>query len=373
MNRVRLLPALGQSVWLDYIRRDFLVRGELRALIDQDNLTGVTTNPAIFDEAIAAGDDYESSLRVSAARNESALDAFHRLALADVQYAADELHAVYQRSSGRDGFVSLEVSPGVADDTEGTVEEARRLWLALDRPNVMIKVPATEAGLPAITRLVADGINVNVTLLFGLDRYQAVAHAYIAGIEQRRAAGRPLDRVASVASFFLSRIDLLADERLESIAKSSPKLAPRAEALRGKIAVASAKQAYSIYNDIFDAPDFLRLAGEGAAPQTLLWASTGTKKPEERDTRYVEALIGPGTIATLPRKTLDAFRDHGEAAPTLTDDVPAARLLLAEASAIGLDLPALAARLEAEGLEKFRAPFDNMLNAIREKLKILCP
>lgn len=373
MNRVRLLPALGQSVWLDYIRRDFLARGELRSLIDQDNLSGVTTNPAIFDEAIAAGEDYDSSLRVSAARNESSLQAFHRLAVADVQYAADELHAVYQRSAGRDGFVSLEVSPGLANDTEATLEEARRLWLALDRPNVMIKVPATEAGLPAITRLIADGINVNVTLLFGLDRYKAVAHAYIDGLEQRRAAGRSLDRVASVASFFLSRIDLLADERLDELAKATPELASRAEALRGKVAIACAKQAYSIFNDIFAASDFLRLAGEGAHPQALLWASTGTKNPEERDTRYVEALIGPGTITTLPRKTLDAFREHGEAAPTLTDDIPETRLLLAEAAALGLDLPALAAQLETEGLDKFNRPFDHMLEAIRAKLKIFCP
>jgi transaldolase len=348
MNRVRLLPALGQSVWLDYIRRDFLVRGELGALIDQDNISGVTTNPAIFDEAIAAGEDYDSSLRVSAARNESSLQAFHRLAVSDVQYAADAFLAVYQRSSGRDGFVSLEVSPGLADDTEATLEEARRLWLALDRPNVMIKVPATDAGLPAITRLVA-------------------------GLEQRRAAGRPLDRVASVASFFLSRIDILADKRLAELAEKSPELAPRAEALRGRIAIACAKQAYSIFQDIFNTSAFLRLAGDGAHPQTLLWASTGTKSPGERDTRYVEALVGPGTVTTLPRKTLDAFRDHGEAGPTLTDDVPAARLLLAEAAGLGLDLPGLAAELETEGLHKFRRPFDNMMDAIRGKLKIFCP
>jgi transaldolase len=373
MNRVRLLPALGQSVWLDYIRRDFLVRGELRALIEQDNLSGVTTNPSIFDEAIAAGEDYDAALRLCAAQGESALRSFHRLAIDDVRQAADELIQVYRRFSGRDGFVSLEVSPGLAHDTDATLDEARRLWLALDRPNVMIKIPATDAGLSAITRLVADGINVNVTLIFGLRRYQAVAHAYIAGLELRRAAGRPVDHIASVASFFLSRIDLLAEKHLDDLVEASPALAPRADALRGRLAIACAKQAYSIYQDIFGASPFLHLAGEGAGPQSLLWASTGTKTPGERDTRYVEALIGPGTVTTLPRKTLDAFRERGEAAPTLTDDVPAARLLLAEAGALGLDLDALAARLETEGLEKFARPFDHMLDAIRTKLKIFCP
>lgn len=374
MNPNQQLAAAGQSLWLDYIRRSFLVEGGLAALVREDGLTGVTSNPAIFDEAVAAGDDYDESILESATRGESADEAYRRLAVTDVQMAADDLREVHDLTDGRDGYASLEVSPHLAHDTDGSVAEARELWEALDRPNVFIKIPGTQAGLPAIARLIAEGINVNVTLLFGLARYQAVVDAWLGGLEQRRAAGRPVDRVACVASFFLSRIDLLVDRRLDELIAAGGERALRCRDLKGRTAIACAKLAYEVYQDMAAGERFRRLAEAGARPQRLLWASTSTKNPAERDTRYVEALIGPDTINTMPLKTLEAFRDHGDPTPRLTDDVDEARLVLANlAQAAGIDLDLVAEQLEREGVGKFKKPFDNLLGSIAGKLDRAVP
>ncbi len=368
MNRTQLLTRDGQSLWLDFIKRSFLAEERLRALVDFDNVTGVTSNPAIFDEALAEGDDYDASLRESAENNEDPAAAYRRLAIADVQTAADTLFDVYQRTDRRDGFVSLEVSPHLAHDTEASVAEGRALWDALDRPNVMIKIPGTKAGLSAITQLIASGINVNVTLLFGISRYEEAAEACLNGIEKRIAARQPVDAIASVASFFLSRIDVHVDKQLDAIAKKKSSVAEKARALKGQTAIANAKVAYEVYETIFHGERFAELAEAGAQPQRLLWASTSTKNPDERDTRYVEALIGPETVTTVPLKTLEAFRDHGDPASRLAQGRDEARRVLQELAEIGIDLPSVASELEEEGLEKFRHPFDHMLSVIEEKL-----
>ncbi len=368
MNRLKALTTHGQSLWLDYIRRSFVTDGDLRRLIDHDGLTGVTSNPAIFAEAISSGDEYEAALRRAAEKGETADQAYDRVAIADVQLAADQFREVFERTGGRDGYVSLEVSPHVAHDTGKTLSQARDLWARLDRANVFIKVPATEAALPAIRTLIADGININVTLLFSLVRYRAVVDAFFGGLEDRHAAGRPIDRVASVASFFLSRIDLAVDPMLEELAQRNAQHAALAARLRGRVAIACAKQAYQDFRTLHASERFRRLAAAGARPQRLLWASTSTKNPEERDVRYVEALIGPDTINTLPRKTLEAFRDHGEAAPRLEEGLDDMRAILRELDATAIDLEAVSRQLEEEGLKKFSEPFDKLQEELVAKL-----
>jgi len=368
MNRLKQLTAHGQSLWLDYIKRSFVAGGELRKLIEEDGLTGITSNPTIFDEAITQGDEYENAIRSAAQRNKSAEEAYQEIVIADVQAAADELRGVFERTQGRDGYVSLEVSPHLAYDTEGSIAQARKFWERVARPNLFIKIPGTREGLPAIRRSIAAGININVTLLFGLPRYRAVAEAYMAGLEDRLAAGQPVDRVASVASFFLSRIDLLVDPKLEEIAERGGELAARARRLRGQAAIASAKQAYQIYKELFGGERFRRLAAAGARPQPVLWGSTSTKNPEERDVRYVEALIGPDTINTMPRKTLDAFRDHGDPTPRLEEDLDGARTVLRELGEIGIDLDTVSQQLEKEGVEKFSQPFDHSHAELERRL-----
>lgn len=371
MNRLRQLTAHGQSLWLDYIKRSFVVDGELRKLITEDGLTGITSNPTIFDEAISRGDEYGSAIRSAAQRNRSAEEAYKEIVIADVQAAADELRGVFERTQGRDGYVSLEVSPHLAYDTEGSIVQAREFWERVARPNLFIKIPGTREGLPAIRRSIAAGININVTLLFGLPRYRAVAEAYMAGLEDRLAAGQAVDRVASVASFFLSRIDLLVDPKLEEIAKRGGEFAARARRLRGQAAIASAKEAYQIYKELFGGERWLRLAA--ARPQPVLWGSTSTKNPEERDVRYVEALIGPGTINTMPRKTLDAFRDHGDPTPRLEEDLDGARAVLRELGEIGIDLDDVSQKLEKEGVQKFSKPFDHSHAELEARLAAARP
>lgn len=352
MNPLRELQDLGQSIWLDDIRRIWLTDGTLLRRIRDDGVTGVTANPAIFAQAIRGGTEYEAVIRRLAGEGMPALAIYEALALADVQGAADALAEVFATTGGRDGFVSLEVSPRLADDTEGTLREARRLWAALDRPNVLIKVPATPAGLPAIRALLAAGINVNVTLLFDLPRYREVVEAFLAGLEVRAEGGLPLARVASVASFFLSRIDTEVDARLDLLASDD------ARALRGQAAIASARLAYEVYREWSGSPRWRRLADRGARPQRLLWASTSTKDPAYPDTRYVEALIGPETIATLPGATLDAYRDHGRPALRLGEEPAAARALPQALSRLGIDLDAVGRKLERDGVRKFLEPFD---------------
>ena len=368
-NHLKPITSHGQSIWLDYIKRSFLKNGELRTLIEEDGLSGVTSNPAIFEEAITQGHDYDEDLRRARERQESAAATYANLVIMDVKLAADDLHEVFEHTLGRDGFVSLEVSPHLAYDTEGSIDQARELWQRVSRPNVMIKIPGTEEGLPAIRRLIAEGININVTLLFGLTRYRAVTEAYLGGLEDRLAAGQPIDEVTSVASFFLSRIDQAVDRQLDELSRRDPELAARARGLRGQAAVASAKQAYQMFKDIYGDERYRRLAAAGARPQRLLWASTSTKNPEERDVRYVEALIGPETITTLPRETLDAFRDHGDASPQLETGLERSRVVLRELGEIGISLEAVSRELEAEGVRKFVEPFDHLHAELERRLE----
>ena len=297
-------------------------------------------------------------------------EAFEEIAIGDIQRVADELRPAFERTEGRDGYVSFEVSPLLAHETGASIRQARDFWARIDRPNLFIKIPATTEGLPAIRALIAEGINVNITLLFSLNRYRAVAESYIAGLEDRLAAGGAIDRVASVASFFLSRIDLVVDPKLEAMGRSNAELADRARALHGKTAIVCAKQAYQIYKEIFADARFRRLAAAGARTQRVLWASTSTKRPKERDVRYVEALIGPDTINTMPLKTLEAFRDHGDPTPRLEEGLDEVRATLRELGEIGINLEAVGRQLEEEGIRKFIEPFDHLQAELRRKLAI---
>lgn len=362
-NRVKQIHEFGQSIWLDLIDRQIMNSGTLQQMIDEDGIRGITSNPAIFEKAISGSQDYDDDIRALAGQGKSTEDIFYAVAIADIQRAADLFAPVYEdKVSGADGFVSLEVSPHLALNTEGTLAQARELWKAVDRKNVMIKIPGTEPGLPAIQQAIRDGININVTLLFSLERYEAVAEAYIAGLEARLADGGPIDQIASVASFFLSRIDVLID----------PMLAQRGLGeLQGETAIASAKKAYEIYKRVFGSERFQKLAQHGATPQRLLWASTGTKNPAFSDVKYVEALIGPKTVNTVPLETLEAYRDHGQPASRLEDDLDHATEVLRRIGDAGLDLKALTQQLEDEGIEKFNKPYDKLLNAIGEQAKAL--
>jgi transaldolase len=368
MNRLRQLATQGQSIWLDFTRRSFVQNGGLRKLIADDGVTGVTSNPSIFAEAIGEGDEYDAAIRQAAERHFSPQGALEELVLADIRAVADELRSVYTRTRGRDGFVSLEVSPRFAHDTEGSVTEAREFWDRVDRPNLFIKIPATTEGLAAIRQLTAEGINVNITLIFGLTRYRQVVDAYLAGLEERLLAGRDIHAIRSVASFFLSRIDVLVDKKLEEIARTEAAKAEKARALRGKAAIASARLAYQIFREVHADRRFQRLAARGANSQRLLWASTGTKKPEERDVRYLEALIGPDTITTVPPKTLDAFRDHGDPTARLEERLADAHLTLTGLNDVGIDLEAVSQELEDEGVKKFLEPYEKVLGQLEQKL-----
>lgn len=355
------MKALGQSVWLDSLGRDLIVSGELERRVRQ-GVSGVTSNPAIFEQAFTGTDIYDSDIRTLAVSGYRADAVYRELALRDVRAAVQVLSTVYEETDGADGFVSLEVSPHLAHDTAATIAEARDLWHALDRDNVMIKVPGTLAGLPAVTRLIAEGINVNVTLLFGLDRYRQVTDAFMAGLESRHDAGKDLHRVASVASFFLSRIDSLVDPKLE---KST---APQAAAARGQTAIACARLAYRQFESVIAGERFKKLALAGARPQRLLWASTGAKNPAYSDKHYVEPLVGPDTVNTMPAATLDAWLDHGSVAATLTRDVDKAEELLRRLPAWGVDLDAVTGQLEQEGIRKFVEPYDRLLQSISQKI-----
>jgi transaldolase len=366
-NPLRKLEDFGQSIWLDYIRRQLITSGELRRLIEEDGLKGMTSNPAIFEKAIAGSEDYDEDIRALARQDQSPAEIYQVLTVEDIRLAAEVFSPLYEKLDGKDGFVSLEVNPHLARDTAGTIAEARRLWQAVERPNIFIKVPATPEGLPAITQLISDGINVNVTLLFGLPRYEQVAEAYIAGLEARAAQGQSLPRVASVASFFLSRIDVLIDPKLEEIMASGGPQALGAKNLRGEVAIASAKIAYSIYKRIFSQERFQALAGRGARPQRVLWASTGTKNPEFSDVKYVEALIGPDTVNTLPLETLNAYRDHGAPAPHLEAGLDQAAGILQRLPELGIDLNQVTQQLEDEGIEKFNNPYDSLMRTLEAK------
>ncbi|HEX7240880.1 MAG TPA: transaldolase [Longimicrobiaceae bacterium] len=365
------LHRLGQSVWLDYIRRGILDNGELERMIRDHDLRGVTSNPSIFEQAIGDSADYDEELERIAAEGLDASAAYERLAVADIQRAAELFRGVYDASGGTDGFVSLEVSPELASDTQATLEEARRLWRTVDRPNVMIKVPGTKAGLLAIEQLIADGINVNITLLFSLSGYEQVMEAYLRGTERRVHLAKPVGRVASVASFFVSRVDGAVDARLAELLAAETD-AGRQELIRsllGRAAIDNAKLAYARFREVFSGPRWERLHEMGAQIQRPLWASTSTKNPEYRDVIYVEELIGPDTVNTMPLATVEAFADHGVARSTVDEDVDRARVELAELKALGIDLDEVTEQLQVEGVEKFEKAFRDLIQGVEEKLR----
>jgi len=360
----------GQSFWYDNIQRSILTSGELRTLIDEYGVLGLTSNPAIFEKAITSGADYDDDIIALAQRGLDAQAIYEALAIADIQSAADLLEPIYEQTNGLDGYVSLEVSPLLAHDYEGTVQEARRLYKAVGRKNLMVKVPATPAGIPAIQTLIAEGININVTLIFSLEGYEAVARAYIAGLKQRADQGLPLD-VASVASFFVSRVDTLVDKLLDEKIAATPAedTARRAylQSLKGKAAIANAKLAYAIFERVFAEPEFSELAARGARTQRLLWASTSTKNPAYKDTYYVEALIGEQTVNTLPPATLKAFREHGIVAPTLRQGLDEARQTIAALEAEGISMAEVWQKLQDDGVKLFADAFESLLKGIEHK------
>lgn len=360
MNPLNKLHQLGQSIWLDFFDREIMDTGRLQKLIDEDDLAGITSNPSIFEKAIASGSDYDEDIRKMSGTG-SKEDIFFDFAVKDIRRAADILRPVFDAANGTDGFVSLEVSPFLANDTEGTIKQALDLWKRVDRPNVMIKIPGTKEGLIAIRKATAAGVNVNITLLFGLDRYKEVTDAYISGLEDRLNEGKPIDSIHSVASFFLSRIDVLLDPQLKEKGLGD---------LVGEVAIASAKMAYQIYKEVFSGERFKKLEARGAHKQKVLWASTSTKDPSFSDVKYVEALIGPETINTLPLETIDAFRDHGKAESRLEEDMEEVRKQLERLKQNGIDLAKVSDKLEKEGIDKFNKSFDQLLNAIGEKTSV---
>lgn len=366
-NPLLKLESYGQSIWLDFIHRGMLTTGELARLIDEDGLSGVTSNPAIFEKAIGETGEYDAAIRTLARAGKSAAEIYEELAVEDIRMTADLFRPLYERKTGMDGFISLEVSPRLAHDTAGTILEARRFWKRVDRPNLFIKVPGTWEGLPAIRQLLSEGINVNVTLLFGLPRYRAVVEAYLDGMEAADAQGRALESISSVASFFLSRIDVLIDPLLEK--KSAEKIPASgvAGSLRGEVAIASAKIAYQMWKEIMAGERFQRLAARGARPQRVLWASTGTKNPAYNDVKYLEALIGPETVNTVPLETLSAYRDHGNPDLRLELGVEDAGRCLRRLSEVGIDLDAVTQQLEDEAVTKFVKPFDSLMKTLEEK------
>lgn len=365
-TRLHALHNAGQSLWLDYIDRVMLANGDLTRRIAEDALTGMTSNPTIFEKALAEGAAYDEQLAtVDTAASDR--EAFFTLAATDVRNACDAFRGVYERTAAVDGYVSLEVSPDLARDAAGTVAEARRLWAIVDRPNLMIKVPGTVEGAEAIRQLIADGINVNVTLLFAVEAHARVIEAYLAGLEQRAAAGLPIDRIASVASFFVSRVDSAIDKQLGQMAAADASRAGTLLALQGKAAIANAKLAYRLFSASFSGPRWDALAARGARVQRPLWASTSTKNPAYRDVIYVEELIGPDTVNTLPPATLEAFRDHGEVRQSVTEGVAEAERTLAALEANGVALQQVTDTLLAEGLASFEQSFVTLLAGLARK------
>jgi len=352
------LRNLGQSAWLDFIEREFMQAGELQALIDR-GLSGMTSNPSIFDQAIANSAAYDKQISALAEAGSSLRQSYEALVIADIQQAGDLLRPVYDETAGADGYVSLEVSPGLADDTDGTIEEVKHFHQAVDRPNLMIKIPATEAGYPAIQQMVGVGVNINITLMFSLGQYDRVAEAYLSGLEAFDRAGGDVSQVASVASFFVSRVDTKIDKRLDEIGEDS---------VRGKIGIANAKMAYRRFQQTFGGDRWKKLAVRGARLQRVLWGSTGTKDPAYPDTMYVDGLIGPHTINTLPPETLEAFVDHGTADRTVDQDLEAAERQLARLAELGVDLDQVTDELLEEGVAKFARSFDDLMETLGQKL-----
>lgn len=360
-NNVKQIHDFGQSIWLDFIDRQIMDSGELKKLIEQDGIRGVTSNPSIFEKAITSSKDYDNDILeyVSEGKNNEAI--FYAMAIADIQRAADFFKPTFDQSNGEDGFVSLEVSPLLARDTDATIKQAMELWKLVDRKNVMIKIPGTLEGLPAIRKCISEGININVTLLFGLPRYEEVTEAYLLGLEDRLKLNKPIENIQSVASFFLSRIDVLIDPIVQQKGFAN---------LNGEVAIASAREAYQIYKKVFNSARFDAIAKKGANRQRVLWASTGTKDPAFSDVKYIEALIGNETVNTVPLETIEAFRDHGVAANRLEQELDKTTKVLLELKSAGIDLNEITQKLEDEGIEKFNKAYNQLLSAIENQRKI---
>jgi transaldolase len=367
-NPLLELTRLGQSVWLDIIQRSMLgPKGLLSTLIRDDGLRGVTSNPSIFEKAIDGSTDYDDQIRRLALQGRSAREICDALVLDDIARAADHFRPIYDATGGEDGFVSIEVNPGLSRDTSGSIAEARRLWTSLGRPNIMVKIPGTTAGLPAIRKLLREGVNVNITLLFSVERYREVREAFLGALEERIREGEPVHRIASVASFFVSRIDAMIDPTLEGfIREAGPNSALAAELL-GAVAIANAQVAYQSWQEAQASERWKRLALKGARPQRLLWASTSTKNPRYSDTKYVDALIAPHTINTMPRETLEAYRDHGKPEVRIEQDLAGARRRIDQLGQLGLDLGEVTRQLEQEGVRKFVEPHQKLLESVEKK------
>jgi len=365
------LNQIGQSIWYDNIERKLLKDGTLEGMVRRGEIRGITSNPSIFNKAISQSDDYDEEIKTLTREGLSRENVFERLAISDIQTAADLFRPLYDQTDGSDGYVSLEVSPYLAYDAELTISEANRLWNDVNRPNLMVKIPATKAGLPAITETIAAGINVNVTLIFSLDRYREVREAYLAGLEKRASGGNPIENIASVASFFISRIDSKVDKQLQSLAETAtPEEKGRIEQLKGKTAVASGKLAFLDYEDTFGEKGtrFEELKSQGAKRQRVLWASTSTKNPAYPDTKYVEEMIGPFTINTVPPNTLEAFLDHGVVERTIDQNIEAAHRVMTGLSGLGIDLDQATQELEEEGVKSFADAYTSLLDSLQNRM-----
>jgi transaldolase/glucose-6-phosphate isomerase len=365
-NPLKGLLARGQSPWLDYIRRNILLNGDLKKMIDNDGLRGMTSNPAIFEKAITAADDYNDIIKAPDAKSSTAMALYEKIAIRDVQDAADIFGVVNKETKGRDGYVSLEVSPNLAFDTQATIDEARRLWKAVGRPNVMIKIPATPQGVPAIRQALEEGININITLLFAQSAYEQVAEAYLSALEARAAKGQDISHIASVASFFVSRIDSLVDSTIDAMQKAEKDSGKKAllESLRGKVAIANARRTYAKYQELVGGARWKALAAKSAQTQRLLWASTSTKNPKYRDVLYVEELIGRDTVDTIPPATFDAFRDHGKLRNSLTENVAGANKTMSDLEAAGISMKQVTDKLITDAVKLFQDPFKQLLDTI---------
>ncbi len=364
-NPLKQLERFGQSLWLDYIRRSLLGSAEFKRMLAEDGLKGMTSNPTIFEKAIDGSNDYDEQFAQLVREKKSVDEIYEALTIADIQHACDALRGVYDRSAARWGYVSYEVSPLLANDTDGTLKAARRYFEMIDRPNLMIKVPSTPPGIPAIEQLLSEGHNINITLMFSMKHYEAVAQAYIAGLERRAKAGGAIDRIGSVASFFVSRVETLVDKKIDDKLKSKPDEALKA--LKGTAAVANAKVVYQRFKEIFGGQRFAALKQKGARVQQVLWASTGTKNPAYSDVKYVDELIGPDTVNTMPPATMDAYRDHGKPRASLEERVDEARDVIKRLNAAGIDLIEVGQELQIEGVALFDKSFADLTGTIKTR------
>jgi len=369
-NRLQELHDAGVSIWLDFIERKMLRNGDLDRRIREDSLTGMTSNPTIFEKALAEGDAYDDQIR-TVGGDFTAMELFELIATTDVRDACDHFRGVYAKSNAYDGYVSIEVSPGAANDARATISEATRLWATVDRPNAFVKVPGTVEGAKAVRQLIANGININITLLFAIDAYKAVIDAYMAGLEDRIAAGKDIKHVHSVASFFVSRVDTEVDKRLDAAIKDNPSRKQELDGLRGKAAIANAKLAYRLFQNEIASPRWKKLAEHGASVQRPLWASTSTKNPAYRDVMYVEQLIGPDSVNTMPPQTIEAFRDHGVVKRTVDAGVDEAQQLIETLRREGISIDSVTDKLLADGITSFQTSFDELIAGLQKKTKAL--